>query len=742
MQVDYDSTYLNEDNEAQKKLKARNKLINNHKQIICDVHMDDAQDYEALTLLYRKIFKFLLEFAPNSKVSDKGIEKEVAAALESVFPRVGLKAFIQLPEADKMTQILELARIVLGIRLFNREENRGGAGLDHMERDAVRLVDVLLSDLKKEMEYFQDACEKYQRAIVRAYLYRRKKKFLQKEAEKQFKEIHEDGGGPVGRLSHNNSNNNLHSHTHPHHHHRHGLKSTEMFLISQLEDVNDYVIERWSQELANRRQYFHFLITLQQELQLIQTKIKNNYDKLKAEMVTIKSLVSNKSSVPKELVYPRFDSIGGIWCSLYEEVVILVARSNTFQVLNNYRLSFSPTLADELHGDEGMENVSLQPDNDNHHHQKESETEEEKQRRLVEEQSKVGGVDDEMLVDDSFANMNQIQLSNQEQLQETMNSLATNNNNHHQSRRESYRTNGAILLTPDTTPDFALLPLELQGFCPWTITETRGLLLPGKPQFGIVRYENRYYVFDHLVALNAFIREPEKYLLAIRNRALQQPEYIHLLRLNHWFPTSNLQRLLEKHDQELLLQQQMGFMGQSFTKEIGVGTPLHFTETYVVDLNYHWNEWELRRRALRIVDLKQCVTHSTQTNTSHYRRENDSQVYLPREQGTQTKRNQGTNPPTVTTYIEGFRGKKMITNNNHNNNHNNNSHSVSNAADDKASYNHQVAYPSSKAEGKDDKRSHNNNNHSSYNSIREDKAITEKKIAYPKVSVVKLTLDL
>lgn len=32
-----------------------------------------------------------------------------------------------------------------------------------------------------------------------------------------------------------------------------------------------------------------------------------------------------------------------------------------------------------------------------------------------------------------------------------------------------------------TTPDFMLLPLEFQGYCPWTLVEARGLLLPGKP---------------------------------------------------------------------------------------------------------------------------------------------------------------------------------------------------------------------------------------------------------------------
>jgi len=90
---------------------------------------------------------------------------------------------------------------------------------------------------------------------------------------------------------------------------------------------------------------------------------------------------------------------------------------------------------------------------------------------------------------------------------------------------------GATLLSVMTTPDFMLLPLEFQGYCPWTIVEARGLLIPGKPALGIVRYQNLYYVCDHNIAIKAFIRNPDYFLKDIRQRALRNPEYIHLLRL-------------------------------------------------------------------------------------------------------------------------------------------------------------------------------------------------------------------
>jgi hypothetical protein len=51
----------------------------------------------------------LVEFAPNSRAADREVEREIAAALESVFPRVGLKALILLTRDEKTAQLMELA---------------------------------------------------------------------------------------------------------------------------------------------------------------------------------------------------------------------------------------------------------------------------------------------------------------------------------------------------------------------------------------------------------------------------------------------------------------------------------------------------------------------------------------------------------------------------------------------------------------------------------------------------------
>ena len=148
--------------------------------------------------------------------------------------------------------------------------------------------------------------------------------------------------------------------------------------------------------------------------------------------------------------------------------------------------------------------------------------------------------------------------------------------------------------------------------------------------------------------------DTETYLAQIKEKALRNPEYIHLLRLHRWFPTASIARLLRMHEMET-----NNKTGLPLSKDASTGTPTHFVESYI-DINYHWNEWELRRRALKIVNLKNCSTTSQQTDASHFLRDNETQVYPHRIKGTQTKREKGTNPPTVTTYVAGLRGKQIM----------------------------------------------------------------------------------
>ena len=216
-----------------------------------------------------------------------------------------------------------------------------------------------------------------------------------------------------------------------------------------------------------------------------------------------------------------------------------------------------------------------------------------------------------------------------------------------------------VKLSIESTPEFMQLPLEYQGFCPWTIVKRHGLLLPGKPAMGVVRYMNEFFVFAHAVALQSFMDDPEAFRKGVKAAAKASPELIHLLRLQDEFPASSISKLINKSrgfrdgdagDDEDRIPEK---------KDAGTETPTHFVERNI-DVNYSWNEWDLRRRALQMTNIRKCVTTSQQTDLSHFRRENDSQVYLPKTKTTMTMKDSGTQPPLVTQYVAGLRGTGPI----------------------------------------------------------------------------------
>jgi len=89
--------------------------------------------------------------------------------------------------------------------------------------------------------------------------------------------------------------------------------------------------------------------------------------------------------------------------------------------------------------------------------------------------------------------------------------------------------------------------------------------------------------------------------------------------------------------------------------DCGTQTDTHFMDSNIVK-TYEWNEWELRRKAIKLANLRTKLTHSMQTDLSNYKRDNDTQVYLPKNVETQTKRENSTNVPKPSTFIAGLRG--------------------------------------------------------------------------------------
>jgi hypothetical protein len=93
-----------------------------------------------------------------------------------------------------------------------------------------------------------------------------------------------------------------------------------------------------------------------------------------------------------------------------------------------------------------------------------------------------------------------------------------------------------LRLSLEASPDFMQLPLEfqvcfwnrvasdrcvsrlqtagwdlLQGYCSHAIVNRGGLLLPGDPSLGVVRFQGRYFVFSSEKAVQDFMANPVRY---------------------------------------------------------------------------------------------------------------------------------------------------------------------------------------------------------------------------------------
>lgn len=66
------------------------------------------------------------------------------------------------------------------------------------------------------------------------------------------------------------------------------------------------------------------------------------------EITDLKSLIGNKSSIPKDQVYPKFDSLSQIYSQLLEEKNLAILRKELFKVLLEFKDKMTNSLTDPI----------------------------------------------------------------------------------------------------------------------------------------------------------------------------------------------------------------------------------------------------------------------------------------------------------------------------------------------------------------------------------------------------------
>ena len=247
--------------------------------------LSGSPSYNAgLTELYRRIFIYLVVHSGMEGFEDRALEREIVAALESVFPRVGLRTFVTLVDEDKVTQVQELASIVFGIRLFNREIGKGGTGITDVPGSLRSALGSLGEDLQEQHDKISKACENYTLTIN--YMHRQK-----------------DSKGVPPRLR---------------------------------------------DELTNRRQYLACLHNLQEDCSTLRQRAEESVGAYNEVLEELQGIVGSRSSVPKEQVYPKFDRLAKVWKEMEEDLAQVEARLGVLATLLKFKQSFHTRLRNSI----------------------------------------------------------------------------------------------------------------------------------------------------------------------------------------------------------------------------------------------------------------------------------------------------------------------------------------------------------------------------------------------------------
>ncbi|KAM9314898.1 cilia- and flagella-associated protein 206 [Pholidichthys leucotaenia] len=339
--------------------------------------------------------------------------------------------------------------------------------------------------------------------------------------------------------------------------------------------------------LYNVRQHEAFLKILLADTSLCVKNIEVLQSELLSQIKRLKETVQSKAAVATATVFPLFTVLSKLWSGLQDETELL-------NIFNNIRLNLQSFLTSQAMAfSEDYLDSLLQGSEVKTDHQR--------------------------IAESSGKRIDPAQMKTQE------------------------------WLLPETTTNFNELPVQYDGLCGYTLVNRDGLLLPGNPNIGVLKHNEKVYVFSSKEVALKFASTPDYFVAEVEKKAKSSPELIQLLKLHQQFscisPYSEIQPAESSHVKPIS------------KCESGTQTDIHPVETNIVKL-YEWNEWELRRKALKLADLRTKVTHSTQTDQSHMRRENVTQTWPPKDAACQSKRDGQSNVPKPQTYLAGLRGQR------------------------------------------------------------------------------------
>ncbi|XP_051164030.1 cilia- and flagella-associated protein 206-like [Leptopilina boulardi] len=243
---------------------------------ICETKkLDSDRDMEKL---YQKILVVITLLSGLGNPTVPSVLREVSLALQSVYQPSELSRYITLQKEEKEEQLMELMCIVAGIRLFNRDCERGGEGIDD-------LPSILQEAIKKTQLSIMELLEQLMQRIY---------KFTSAIENNIQIELSDDE-----EICSDNDNKKL----------------TNSF-------TNDDI--QWSiQMLAALRQQEIYIRKILCDIENCENELKNILERLKTRFIKLHETVRYRTAIPTSQVYPQFIDLADIWMSFQDEVIVL-----------------------------------------------------------------------------------------------------------------------------------------------------------------------------------------------------------------------------------------------------------------------------------------------------------------------------------------------------------------------------------------------------------------------------------
>lgn len=189
------------------------------------------------------------------------------------------------------------------------------------------------------------------------------------------------------------------------------------------------------------------------------------------------------------------------------------------------------------------------------------------------------------------------------------------------------------------------IKLMFNGICLVSLV-CDGLILYGNPNEAVLydKTKNIYLCFFSLEKAHEFLKGPDQVYEHVNQALLDYKMLIFLVDYDH------LQKYLffiETINDEIRDEHVKCF-------NVAIQTPVHWIDRFI-DHNYFWNEWDLRRQAIKMANIRNKKTIGCQTGNSYFKVNNETQIWPMKDEATMTEVERGTNPIWPKNYIVGLR---------------------------------------------------------------------------------------